>query len=444
MASLRPPRARVLILEDDEKSADALLAALQPSCVCEIATSPAAALDALARDRFDVVVSDTSVAGASGLDLLDAVHGRSPEVPFIMMAAASDEAGVIEASRRGAFAAMMKPVDGGELSSSVQRAVADREHRTRDPAEPTVVGSSASFMKTLAAIDQVAHSTAPVLLVGETGSGKDVLAARIHARGPRRHRPFLVVNAGAISPSVLDSELFGHAAGAFTGATRPRRGLIAEADGGTLFLDEIADLPLELQGRLLRVLETGNTRAVGSDHEHHVDVRFVAATQHDLLQAVHAGHFREDLYFRLNVLTIDVPPLRERRDDIVPLARYFLDRARVRNPRSPATTLSAASEKHLVSQQWPGNVRELASVIERAVVFASETVVDTTRMSATPTDAKTFSMPGLPEKPCSLKTLTSRYIAWVLTRANGDKARAAAILGVDVSTLYRWQRKRDD
>ncbi len=241
------------------------------------------------------------------------------------------------------------------------RAVADlgtrrTSPRERDPkgarqlSEPIIIGTSAALAATLDASDRVAHSTAPVLLVGETGTGKDLLAERIHARGPRRHRPYVVVNAAAIPAALLDSELFGHVAGAFTGATRARRGLIAEADGGTLLLDEIADLPVELQGRLLRVVETGLIRAVGADHERAVDVRFLAATHVDLAHAVRERAFREDLYFRLNVLAIGVPPLRDRREDVPALVDYFFERARCAQSSLPRSRALARS--HGAAHRW--------------------------------------------------------------------------------------------
>ena len=222
-----------------------------------------------------------------------------------------------------------------------------------------------------------------MLLVGETGTGKDLLAARIHARGPRRHRPYVVVNASAIPATLLDSELFGHVPGAFTGATRARRGLILEADGGTLFLDEIADLPIELQGRMLRVLEAKAIRPVGGDHERQVDVRFVAATHRDLSFAVRQGTFREDLYFRLNVLAIPVPALRERLDDLPALIKYFFDDARAaKRANSPVAEIAPEAHALFMSYAWQGNVRELQACIERLVVLGKTARVEESDVAA--------------------------------------------------------------
>ncbi|HEY8077483.1 MAG TPA: sigma 54-interacting transcriptional regulator, partial [Labilithrix sp.] len=221
------------------------------------------------------------------------------------------------------------------------------------------------------------------------------------------------------------------------------RGLIHEADGGTLFLDEIADLPIELQGRLLRVLESGFVRAVGADQERHVDVRYLAATHRELGSAVAAGTFREDLYFRLNVLAVHVPPLRDRGEDVRTLARWFFERARSRNPRSAAVAMTPEAEDLLVRARWPGNVRELASVIERLVVLAERPEIEGADVAClvSTTAAPAAGAPWPPAEMCSLRTMTSRYVEWVLERTGGDKVRAAAVLEVDVSTLYRWQRR---
>ena len=312
------------------------------------------------------------------------------------------------------------------------------------PANRLIIGTSPALLDVLDAVDRVAHSPSPVLLIGETGTGKDLLASRIHAQGPRRQRPYVVVNAGAIPPTLLDSELFGHVAGAFTGATKARRGLILEADGGTLFLDEIGDLPLELQGRLLRVLESKSMRPVGGDHERPVDVRFIAATHRDLAKAVRGGRFREDLFFRLNVLAIDVPPLRARRSDLPALIEYFLVEARARNPRSPVATISSAAQERLERSPWRGNVRELHACIERLVVQGTALQIEKSDVErAQPGRPGGGTDDSLPDSELvTLEEMTARYVETVLGRTNGDKSRAAAILGVDPSTLYRWARRR--
>jgi two-component system response regulator HydG len=302
----------------------------------------------------------------------------------------------------------------------------------------TLVGSSPPFMAALEAVERAAHSSAPVLLIGETGTGKDLLATRLHALGPRRHRPFVVVNAAALPAALLDSELFGHVAGSFTGATRARRGLIAEADGGTLFLDEIADLPIELQGRLLRVIENGRVRPVGADHERTVDVRIVAATHRDLATAVAEKRFREDLFYRLNVLAVHVPPLRERADDLPALIDHFFQRARAKSPRSPVSEISPAANERLLRARWPGNVRELSAVIERLVVFGQRPSVEIIDLEAA---GGGLAAEAPREEFVSLRELSLRHVETVLAHTGGDKAKAVALLGIDLSTLYRWKRR---
>ncbi len=437
-------RTNVLVVSDAHTAA-VVRSALASACDCEVVESGEAGLASLGRGHVDVVVADESLADMRLLDLLEVMAARSPTVPVIVVGGAGDVASAAEAGRRGVFEYVVKPLDTLALARSVERAAGvhrqppDPNARKRTSASP-VIGSSARFTETLQAIERVARSTAPVLLVGETGTGKDLLAERIHTLGPRRSHPFVVVNAGALPATLLDSELFGHAAGAFTGATRPRRGLVAEANGGTLFLDEIADLPLELQGRLLRVIETGAIRAVGADHERTVDVRFIAATHEPLAVAVSEKRFREDLFFRLNVLDVRVPPLRERRDDIPALVAHFFARARARTPHSPVAEIAPAAVERLSQAAWPGNVRELSAFIERLVVFGQRARVEAADLEALDEalvlreDASDLAIP-------TLRELSLRHVEEVLAKTNGDRASAAVILGIDVSTLYRWKRR---
>jgi two-component system response regulator HydG len=303
-----------------------------------------------------------------------------------------------------------------------------------------------SAMRALqASIDRVAASTAPVLIMGETGVGKELVAQAIHTRGERRGGPFVAVNTSAVQDDLFESELFGHVRGAFTGAVQARNGLLTEADGGTLFLDEIGDMPLGMQAKLLRVIQFGEVRPVGSDRPHRVDVRVIAATHRDLPAFVRDGRFREDLYFRLNVLPILVPPLRARRDDIPALAQHFLSEARQRSPRTPVRVIGEEALRLLAGAPWPGNVRELASAIERAVVFSSDEVLAPEHLSPTPAaPTQTPSWPAMDHAPWTLQRLNHAYTEWVLSQTGGDKPRAAEILGIDLSTLYRWLRTPRD
>lgn len=445
------PMARPNVLVASEAhTASVVRSALSHACDCELVDGAAAALVAVARGHVDVVVCSDTLDDVGAFELFDAVRARDPAIPFILLGPATDAASGAEAARRDVFDYVATPVDGLALAHSVERAAEVRRHGAKHSVArndvatktPTVIGASRSFLETLAAVERVAQSTAPVLLVGETGTGKDLLAARIHALGSRRHRPFVVVNAAALPATLLDSELFGHAAGSFTGASRARRGLIAEGDGGTVFLDEIVDLPLELQGRLLRVIETGSIRPVGSDHERSVDVRFIAATQQPLSIAVAQRRFREDLFYRLNVLSVQVPPLRDRREDIPALVDHFFARARSRTTQSLVTEFAPEALERLSRAPWPGNVRELAAVIERLVVFGHRERVEAEDLDLLAQVDAASGGDALDDAPIpTLRELSLRHVEEVLARTHGDKASAASILGIDVSTLYRWQRR---
>ncbi|AKU98552.1 Response regulator of zinc sigma-54-dependent two-component system [Labilithrix luteola] len=452
----------MLVVDDDAATAEVLRSgvSLMPACACEIALSGPEGIKALSRESFDVVVSDVRMPGMSGFELLEFVRRGDPTLPVILVTANGEMQEAVEAAKQGAFDYMVKPVDFEHLSTTIQRAVGERDIGERDvverdeplvtreravaqrPSTRVLLGNAPSIVAMLGAIERMALSTAPVLVAGETGTGKDLVASLIHEKGPRRHRPYVAVNTTAIPATLLESELFGHVRGAFTGATQARRGLVVEAEGGTLFLDEIGDMPLELQGTLLRVIETGEVRAVGSDRGRRVDVRFIAATHRDLPSLVRKGAFREDLYYRLNVLSLSVPPLRDRRGDIPLLASHFLEVARSRMPASQVSSISADAKELLSRASWPGNVRQLAATIERIVVLGRSSRIEAADLAfLDQAEAEGGEWPGGSFELCTLKTLTERYVSWVLAQANQDKARAAAILGVDISTLYRWQRR---
>lgn len=448
-----PHRARVLIVGDDARATDRIRGVLAPRFGCEVASFADTELAVFGSDPFDVVVANDTNDCTSALELLDTVHKQSPETAFILVGEIGESGSVapaIEAGRRGAYDYLVGPLDESALLGRVERANADLERRRlalrraplgRCSVEPTVIGSSPALATTLDAVERVARSMAPVLLVGETGTGKDIIAARIHAQSPRRHRPFVVVNACAIPRASFDTELFGCVAGGSSGVARARRGLIAEADGGTVYIDQIADIPVELQGRLLRVIETGLVRPLGSDQERQIDVRFIAATCRDLSYAVQDHGFREDLYFRLNVLAIHVPPLRDRREDLPSLIEYFFARARAKNPRSPVESIAPAVHQRLVAAEWPGNVRELEGFIERLVVLGKGPRIEVRELDALGACGPHAASVGGAAKLASLREVSTRHVEAVLASTGGDKPRAAAILGVDVSTLYRWQRR---
>jgi len=458
----RPP-SRVLVVDDDAEMRDALsLFFAAEGHECELAGDAMTALGLVDCLKLDAVICDVKMEGMSGLDLLDRVKRAHPALPFVVMTGrGSGIHEAVDAMKRGAFQYVTKPCNLDDLRAIVTDAVeerrrlveADRELISSPPPAlapsrpppvlPSVelVGSGRAMRALHTNIDFVAASSAPVVVSGETGVGKELVARAIHARGPRRRKPFLAINTSAIPPDLLESEIFGHVRGGFTGAVQSRKGLLAEADGGTVLLDEIGDMPIGLQAKLLRVLQFGDVRPVGGDRVRQVDVRVIAATHRDLAALVREGRFREDLYFRLNVLQLFVPPLRQRREDIPELAAHLLAQARLRAPHSPVRSIGPDVLRALTEAPWPGNVRELASVIERAVVFGtneSATLAPSPPTRAAPDAASPW--PFGSQTPSTLRSMSRAYTQWVLLQTGGNKERAAEILGIDMSTLYRWQR----
>ncbi len=443
---------RILVVDDDADMARLVAHELTtPRWRCEIAESGAAALAAFRQMEFDVVVTDVRMDGLDGIELLGRLQRLQPDLPVILLTGGGSIPAAVEAVKRGAFQYLTKPCDGAMLREVVAQALATRGRGRRSQprrALPSgteeLVGSSRVMQQLRTRIELVARAHSPILVQGETGTGKELVARAIHACSARRNAPFVSVNASAIPETLLESEMFGHARGAFTGAAQAHRGLFSEADGGVLLLDEIGDMPLGLQTKLLRVLQSGELRPVGADRAQHVDVRVIAATHRRLSELVHDGRFREDLYYRLDVVSIQVPPLRARPDDIPELASFFLDKARARAPESPARAIRPDLLDLLSTAPWPGNVRQLESTIERLVVLATNEeltaddlerhVVDLDSPQALPTSADEASDP-------SLDKVIQKHVANVLAKTEGNKARAAKLLGVDLSTLYRWQRK---
>jgi two-component system response regulator HydG len=446
--------SRVLIVEDDAEMRGALGGVFSADAHdCELAADAIAALEIVNRQTLDVVISDVVMDGMSGLELLDRVKQTHPALPFIVITGVGAVQQAVDAVKRGAFEYLVKPCDADTLRRIVASALDGRRHPGENarlslpPAtvgKPELVGTGPAMRTLQTTIDFVARSSASVLVTGETGAGKELVARAIHARSARRHQPFVAVNISAIPQDLLEAELFGHVRGAFTGASQPRRGLFMEADGGTLLLDEIGDMSFALQSKLLRVLQFGDVRPVGSERTHHVDVRVIAATHQNLEALVSEGRFREDLYFRLNVLPVLVPPLRDHREDIPALATYFLAEACQRAPLSPVRSIGPDALRLLSDAPWPGNVRELASSIERAVVFGVDEMIDSHQLSPVRSGAPPSAWPFPSDAPWTLRKLSRAYADWVLAETGGDKERAAEILGIDLSTLYRWLRARPD
>jgi two-component system, NtrC family, response regulator HydG len=443
---------RILIADDDAPSAHWLSDSLtREGCSCEMALCREHALEVVRNLDCDIVICDARMKGMSEFELLERIKTLHPQVPVIIGTAAGSIAEAVEAVKRGAHQYFAKPLNIGDLVDAVVEAIAAAHQYRKTTRPPRVVTGvfsgdlvheSAVMRALVDSIALVARSDAPVLILGESGTGKERVARAIHAGGPRASQPFVAVNSSAIPEALLESEVFGHVRGAFTGATQARRGLLLEANGGTLLLDEIGDMPIMLQPKLLRVLQFGETRPVGSDRFGHVDVRMIAATHRDLNLLVREGRFREDLRYRLNVIPLVVPPLRERREDVVPLVTQFLEEAHERTPESPVRSISDEAMSILLQAAWPGNVRELENTIERLVVLGREAMIVARDLGPLqePSPGESWSAAGA--VPWTLKQMNQRYLDWVLARTDGDKVRAAGILNVDLSTLYRWARAK--
>ncbi len=411
------------------------------------ACSAAQALELLSDEVPAMVVSDVRMPGASGLDLLRQARTAHPELPFLLVTAYADVREAVDALKLGAVDYLAKPVDLDELLAAVRDTLGVRPYAVGEiPAEALagIVAESPAMRSVLRDAYRVAGSDATVLLTGESGSGKEVVAQFIHRQSSRRDKALVPVNCAAIAPSLLASELFGHEKGAFTGAVAKRKGYFREAHEGTLFLDEIGDMPLELQASLLRATETGRITPVGSDKELSVDCRLIAATNRNLEVDVAAGRFRQDLYYRLNVITIDIPPLRERPEDIPQLARYFLNKGKSENKR-----LSRAAIQTLANHLWPGNVRELANamahvrLLSQTDVILPEHLPPAVRKAAIKTEPATRISTD-PAKPAATKTLEQQEVeavAAALKQTGGNRTHAAQLLGITRRGLiYKLKR----
>jgi DNA-binding NtrC family response regulator len=440
--------ARIWVIDDDASSRE-LLARVLASRGWSVVTlaDGREALDKLAADGPpDVVVSDIRMAEVGGLEVTEAFKKDAPDTPVILVTAFGNVDGAVEAIRRGAFDYVSKPYDVDAVALTVSRAIDQRNlvaenqalrRQLRDKYRlENAVGRSEAMLQVFKTAARVAASDATVLILGESGTGKELVARAIHDASPRSAGPFVPVDCGAIAEGVLESELFGHVKGAFTGAQAARRGLFEEAVGGTLFLDEIGDVGPGLQARLLRALQEGTIRRVGANEAIPVDVRVVAATNKDLEATVRAGRFREDLFYRLNVVTLRIPPLRERREDVPLLAEHFA----AKHGRGEGAAISPDVRELLQAYDWPGNVRELENVIARALALNPSGVVVPADLPDRLRGAAAEPAKGLPLpqglRP-TLDELSRRYVALVLSECGGNKTRAAEQLGIDRKTLYR-------
>ncbi|MCC6619620.1 MAG: sigma-54-dependent Fis family transcriptional regulator [Deltaproteobacteria bacterium] len=447
---------RILLVDDDPDALDALALSLE-SVGFEVdrRTSLATGVEALTSGEHALLVTDLDLAGESGLDLAQRAKELRPELPIIVVTGHATVGSAIEAMRAGVWDYLTKPVSADELELQVKRALEHtrlaREVRAlrRVAAEQEgldLLGTSDAVAELRELVQRVAATDVGVLILGESGTGKEVVAQAIHKQSARAAGPFVPVNCAALPETLFESELFGHVRGAFTDARKARRGLFLEADGGTLFLDEIGEMPLAMQPKLLRALQERVVRPVGGDEGLPFDTRVIAATNRDLVEAIAAGTFREDLYYRLNVVQLDLPPLRARGTDVLVLAQTFLDRFAERH-KQPVRALSPGAAEQLLRYRWPGNVRELMNAIERAVALSRGEIIEAADLPERVREADEPRMDIAASDVADLVTLAElerRYILRVLEATGGNKTQAARILGVDRKTLLRKLKQKDD
>ncbi|NVJ00651.1 sigma-54-dependent Fis family transcriptional regulator [Myxococcus sp. AM009] len=435
--------ARILVVDDDPQARDLLQRLLGPLGAVTQAPDPRRATERIAEGAFDLVLTDMAMPEpGDGLKVLQEVKAQLPDTPVVVVTAFGNIEGALDSIQQGAFDYLAKPFDVDAILRVARRALEQKrlveENRSlRQQVERgslMMVGRSPALLEVYKQVARAAASNVPVLITGETGTGKEMVARALHKRSPRMSGPFIPVDCGAITESLMESELFGHAKGSFTGASGARRGVFEEASGGTLFLDEIGDVGMKVQSQLLRVLQEGEIRRVGESIPVKVDVRVVAATNKDLKARVAEGLFREDLLYRLDVVHLHLPSLRERSEDIPALVEHFAGR-HARGGVRPVVTPDANAR--LAAYDWPGNVRQLENVVARALALNVTGVLGPQDFPEPIGDASTPKMAGLAGDMPSLAELSRRYAAQVLQHVGGNKSEAARLLDVDRKTLYK-------
>jgi two-component system response regulator HydG len=448
-------RPRVLVVDDNLEMARTIADGLSERGYDAVALgSGRELLERLPAEKVDAIVTDLRMPDVDGLQVLARSRELAPERPVIVMTAYSAIDSAVQSIRQGAYHYLTKPFKQDELALFLDRAFADLKLRREAAAlkktlrarfsADRIIGSSAAVAALRDRIVRVADAAAPVLVLGETGAGKGLVARALHADGARAGEAFVSVNCAALPEALLESELFGHVKGAFTGAVADRPGLFAEAHGGTLFLDEIAEMAPGLQAKLLHVIESARVRPVGANKDREVDVRIVAATHRNLAQRVREGSFREDLMYRLDVVSLTVPPLRDRPEDIRELVDHFLADARARNAQSPLRRISPEAFEVLRRYRWPGNVRELAHVIEKLVVFAEGEVARVEDLPEQVRKGESTEAPVFQGEIVPLRELERRYTAWAVGQTGGHRSKAAEKLEIDPKTLRKLLEERGD
>jgi len=448
--------ACVLLVDDDHDLCETLSLGLrQRGYAVTTRSSAAEGAAALDGEAFDAVVTDLNMRGQSGLELCARVVERLPDVPVVVLTAFGSLDTAVKAIRAGAYDFISKPVELDALAIALERAIKHKQlheevRRLREEASRAAVerpadllGESDAMRRVYDLVDRIADAEVSVLVTGESGTGKEVVARALHARSRRARGPFVAINCAAVPEPLLESELFGHARGAFTDAKESRQGLFQEASGGTLFLDEIGDMPLALQPKILRALQERAVRPVGATHEVPVDVRVVAATNRDLEEAIEERRFREDLYFRINVVQIPLPPLRARGGDVLLLAQQFVTRYAAR-ARKDVKGISPAAAERMLAYAWPGNVRELQNCVERAVALTRYDHIAVDDLPEKIRDYRRSHVLVASDDPTELvpmEEVERRYISRVMEAVQGNKTAAARVLGYDRKRLYRKLEK---
>lgn len=444
-ASERPEIATVLIV-DDEESALRLCADIATEAGLRVRTAATTeqALEILDEYPVDIVITDLRIPQLGGLELLRRIREHYPEVAVLVLTQYGTIQTAVEATRLGATDYVTKPFHIDELRRKLQRLIHEQELdqenrvlreqlRTR-PGYKELIGTSPKMQRVYKLIEKVSQHNYPVLILGESGTGKELVARSIHS-GSRRHKPFVPLDCSALVPTLIESELFGYVKGAFTGALHTKQGVFESADNGTLFLDEIGNLPTDMQAKLLRVLQEREVKPVGSNDRVTVNVRIIAATNRDLEAAVRENGFRKDLFFRLNVVQIKLPPLRERKSDIPLLVQAFLEK--FADPERPMPVLAEDAMVRLTSYDWPGNIRELENAIERAVALGSGPILHSGDLPSNLQYGSASEHVPAPDELVPLEEMERRAILRALHEANGDKLVAARLLGIGKTTLYR-------
>jgi len=442
----RAPIPLTVLIVEDEESTRTLCAEVAESCGMK-AFAEGTVEDALRRletQAVDIVVTDLILPPSSGLDLLKQVHEMYPRIAVVVLTQYGTIDSAVAATRMGAVDYVTKPFHIEDLRARLERVARDldldrenrllREQLRSKPGFGGMIGVSAKMQRVYKMIEKVSQHQYPVLILGESGTGKELVAKSIHYSGPRKERPFAPVDCSSLVPTLIESELFGYVKGAFTGAMQSKQGLLEAAEGGTLFLDEIGDMPVDLQAKLLRALQEREVKPVGSTERRHINIRIIAATNRDLESAIRTGAFRQDLYFRLNVVQIKLPSLRERKSDIQLLVTSFLEK--FSDPHESPRTISDDAMRRLIAYDWPGNVRELENAIERAVAMGTGPIV---HVGDLPSNLHYPSSERTPDKDevLPMEELERRAILRTLRETGGDKLAAARMLGIGKTTLYR-------